>query len=528
MAEFEIKDTPYGKKLYVYFRYDKKRVAAIKSLSWERTHRSYDPTEKAWSIDLNPFAIKLLETSTGIRVPDYIKKIASKVKIIKTGTEVIVEGGEDLHSLISERLSYLMPGYEFSEKYRNGYWDGKIRLFKRGKTAQGFFSIIYEILSEKYDVEVVETKYKEFEKQNYEFNFEELREYQKRAVDFALRKRRCILGLPTGSGKTIIALKIIKETGLPAIICVHTKELLYQWKRRVEEVLGVECGVVGDGNWEESEVTVSTLQTLLAAKKRDENFSRETGVVIFDECHKTSAAEKFYQVGLLIKAPYRIGLSATPWRSEKGEGIKIEGAISSDLFNIDVESLIEDGFLATPVFEEITWEGKVKAKGRRWGEVYEAEIVENCLRNEAIVKKVEELKESSKILIDVRYVRHGEILEEKIKDAVFLYGEHKSDYRQEILEKFERGEIRVLISTLLREGVDIPSLDTLILAGGGKSDVLLIQTIGRTLRPGKSGKARIIDIKDKGDFVGQHYRDRKRAILEYYGTFSQEGSTSSY
>ena len=79
----------------------------------------------------------------------------------------------------------------------------------------------------------------------------ELRRYQKRAVRKALKEKMGVLALPVGSGKTVVGLRIIHELDLSALIVVHTKELLYQWAEKVEELLGVKAGIVGDNKWNE-------------------------------------------------------------------------------------------------------------------------------------------------------------------------------------------------------------------------------------------------------------------------------------
>ncbi len=127
----------------------------------------------------------------------------------------------------------------------------------------------------------------------------QMRRYQGgRAVKKALKEKMGVLALPVGSGKTIVGLRIIHELDLSALIVVHTKELLYQWAERIEEVLGIKAGIVGDNKWEEGgPVTVAMIQTLLSRGGVDK-LRRDYAIVLFDECHRTSAAEKFYQLGI--------------------------------------------------------------------------------------------------------------------------------------------------------------------------------------------------------------------------------------
>lgn len=98
----------------------------------------------------------------------------------------------------------------------------------------------------------------------------ELRPYQKEAATAMLQRRYGVLQAPTGSGKTVMALHIIAERGQPALIIVHTKELLNQWVDRIHTFLGIpvdEIGVIGGGKMRiGGSVTVGMVQTLHKVK----------------------------------------------------------------------------------------------------------------------------------------------------------------------------------------------------------------------------------------------------------------------
>ncbi len=347
-----------------------------------------------------------------------------------------------------------------------------------------------------------------------------LRKYQERAVRKALKEKMGVLALPVGSGKTVVGLRIIHEIDLSALIVVHTKELLYQWADKVREVLGIEPGIVGDNRWEEGAVTVAMIQTLLS--RGADKLQNEYAVLMFDECHRTSAAEKFYQLGLSLPQVYRFGLSATPWRRVRGEEIKIEAVVGPTIFEVRAEDLIKEKFLAKPRFEVITYESSMPSFSERYKELYEDLVMNNDERNLAVVEKAIELaKKGHRVLIDVKRIEHGKILKKMLEErgikAEFLSS--KSQNRWEILEAFKNGEIPVLISTLLKEGVDIPEISAIILAGGGKSDIMTIQTIGRALRPKKGMKAVIVDVQDDDPLLFTHFIERQKALKQYYGKY---------
>ena len=219
---------------------------------------------------------------------------------------------------------------------------------------------------------------------------------------------------------------------------------------------------------------------------------------------------------------FRFGLSATPWRRIRGEELKIEGVIGPIIYEVKAEDLIREKFLAKPKFKVIEYESFMPSLAERYKELYEEVIMENEERNKAIVESAYKLaKQGHRVLIDVKRIEHGKILVEMLKkkgiNAEFLSSQ--SPNRWEIFEKFKNGEINVLVSTLLKEGVDIPEISAIILAGGGKSDIMTIQTIGRALRPkGRSG-AVIVDIKDEDPLLFTHFIERQKALKQYYGKY---------
>lgn len=348
----------------------------------------------------------------------------------------------------------------------------------------------------------------------------QLRKYQQKALKKALKRNMGVLALPVGSGKTIIGLRLIYELNLSTLIIVHTKELLYQWADNIREVLGIEPGLVGDNNWDERPVTVAMIQTLLS--RGVDKLQKPYAVLLFDECHRTSAAEKFYELGISLTQKLRFGLSATPWRRIRGEELKIEGIVGPIIYEIKAEDLIKEKFLAKPRFMIIEYESSMPPLAERYKELYEEIIMENKERNKAIVRIAYKLaKQGHRVLIDVKRIEHGKILIEMFKKkgikAEFLSSQTPN--RWEIFEKFRNGEISVLISTLLKEGVDIPEISAIILAGGGKSDIMTIQTIGRALRPKGGSHAVIVDVKDDDPLLFTHFIERQKALKQYYGKY---------
>lgn len=419
---------------------------------------------------------------------------------------------------------YFMIYEELTYRKSFGKWEKPESLYDPHTKSfpVGLLPRVKQLLNSKgYRVRVIDERKIEGVEINATWNEEyKLRKYQEKAVKKALKAGMGVLALPVGSGKTIIGLRIIYELNISSLIVVHTKELLYQWAENIEKVLGVEAGIIGDNNWIEKPVTVAMIQTLLS--RGVDKLQLPYAVVVFDECHRTSAAEKFYELGISLPQRFRFGLSATPWRRIRGEELKIEGVIGPIIYEVKAEDLIKEKFLAKPKFRIIEYESSMPPLAERYKELYEEIIMENEERNKAIVETAYKLaKQGHRVLIDVKRIEHGKILVEMLKqrgiNAEFLSS--KSPNRWEILEKFKNGEIKVLVSTLLKEGVDIPEISAIILAGGGKSDIMTIQTIGRALRPKGGSGAVIVDVKDEDPLLFTHFIERQKALKQYYGKY---------
>lgn len=100
-----------------------------------------------------------------------------------------------------------------------------------------------------------------------------------------------VIVAPPGSGKTIIALKIIADKQQPALIVVHRKQLMEQWIERIQTFLGIsknEIGKIGQGKSKiGKKLTVATIQTLAKELNKTEQgkITDVFGTVIIDECH---------------------------------------------------------------------------------------------------------------------------------------------------------------------------------------------------------------------------------------------------
>lgn len=437
---------------------------------------------------------------------------------------------------LEKALSYYPAGYERTNAYINGTWDGREVLFKRSRRGSWYFPLglieRVKTIIEAYGDSLVIGGISEYQHPNdrgsigiHWVSDVVMRDYQRAALLALLRAPLGggVLSLPTGSGKSIIALKYAEYRNFPFIVLVHRKELMVQWKKEIETHLGIEAGEIGDKlNNPKNIANVCMVQTL----QRDHTLIPNSDVLIVDECHIVSA-QTVYDVCMHSNARYRVGLSATPKREDHSE-MKIWAACGTIAANITVPDLIDAGYIARPEFRFFRLSPVKISNPRAWAKVYREGIVANDERNALIVNSAVELVNSGRqVYIHVAHIDHGthlkHILEKRIPETVFLNGKDKTSIRKKTIQEFKDGKIRVMISTLLKEGVDLPSLDALIYAAGYKSSVMTIQTIGRALRR-KEGKdnAIIVDFIDSGNkMIAMHSDERFRTYCETYGKYCQ-------
>ncbi|MFB6124273.1 MAG: DEAD/DEAH box helicase, partial [Haloferacaceae archaeon] len=136
----------------------------------------------------------------------------------------------------------------------------------------------------------------------------DLREYQQAALDaWEAADRRGVVELPTGSGKTVVAIAAMAALSTPTLVVVPTVDLLDQWRRELREEFDAPVGQLGGGEQRLEALTVSTYDS---AYLRADDLGGRFGFVVFDEVHHLGG-EGYRDVARLLAAPARMGLTAT-------------------------------------------------------------------------------------------------------------------------------------------------------------------------------------------------------------------------
>ena len=187
---------------------------------------------------------------------------------------------------------------------------------------------------------------------------------------------------------------------------------------------------------------------------------------------------------------YTFATSATPYRDE-GDDMLIQACFGKKITEITASELIETidpttekSYLMRPNIKIIHLRGK-KTLYKQWQSIYKDQIVDNQYYNGIIANIASSYINAGRlVLILVQQINHGKYLESIIPGSLFVSGKSSKTKRVDSLEKLRRRDIKCLISTIIwDEGIDCRPLDTIILAGGGRSKVRAMQRIGRVLRP---------------------------------------------
>jgi superfamily II DNA or RNA helicase len=308
-----------------------------------------------------------------------------------------------------------------------------------------------------------------FEESDYEKYFPfEYNEHQIRALQAMTKTNRGIICCSTGGGKTEIFTAFIKLSKLKTLILVDKVTLAKQTQNRLIKE-GIDCGLICGSSNLNKDVTVCTIQSI---KKLD---GREFECCICDEVH-TARAKTFQDFFKISNFIYWYGFSATMPRDYL-EYAKIRQFFGSIICNIESKELMQAEVIARPKIKFIDNEC---IPCMDFQSSYNLNIVNNKERNKKIAKIAKEYDNGVIILINI--IDQAKNILEFI-NAEFISGDTKEEERQNILQKFENGEIKYLISSsILNTGINLKNIKVLINACGYKSNIQTLQKIGRLIR----------------------------------------------
>lgn len=376
----------------------------------------------------------------------------------------------------------------------------------------------------------------------------ELRGYQNESLKrWEEAGRRGVIVLPTGSGKTVIAVKAMELVNEPSIVVVPTLDLLEQWRSWLYEEFDTEIGVYGGGEDTIKAVTVSTYDSAyLRAGELGNRFS----LIVFDECHHLPA-EGYRQIAEMFIAPYRLGLTAT-YEREDGLHRELPRLVGGIVYRLKPDDLAGE-YLSSYTLQRISVDltEEEKAEYQRnyrifkdylksmeiamrspqdllkiiWRSNRDPEARKALLaRNRALSisfnseSKIEALRKMLEENPDDRmiiFTQHNDLVHRISKEFLIPYITHKTlkEERADILRAFKDGVYRAVVtSKVLDEGIDVPEASLGVILSGSGSSREFVQRLGRLLRKREGKRARLIEIISEQTSESRVSWRRKRGL----------------
>ena len=466
-----------------------------------------------------------------------------------------IKADAGMKSELSEFFAFKPEGYQFSPKYKARVWDGTIRLFQpmRPVLYVGLYphlkkfceqrDYILEAPPEIGEKEIIEKGYIEELAESINCKYKP-RDYQIEYIENALKNRRSLSLSPTSSGKSLIIYLIqqhyYQTFGLRTLIVVPTISLVHQMAGDFvdygckDDIYTIQGGV--DKNTK-APIVISTWQSLI---KQPKDWFRQFGCVMGDEAHTFQAKSLTKIMHNLEDCQYRHGFTGTLKSSEsKTHRLVLEGCFGEVKKVVSTKNLMEEGTVADFQVKAIVLNhsneakqnfkkalANVKESVKKWPAEREF-IVNHEKRNNFIKNLVHSLKDQNNLILFDLVEKHGKILEPMLRtegrELHFIYGATKGDERERIRHLVENDPDKkhdILASYgVFSTGVNIRRLDNVIFASSSKSEIKVLQSIGRSLRKAEdSQNAVLYDIADDlsvGSFENYTLKHFKQRIEIY-------------
>ena len=375
-----------------------------------------------------------------------------------------------------------------------------------------------------------------------------LRPYQDAALHaWELGGRRGIVVLPTGSGKTHIALAAMAHTRLTTLCLVPTRVLLHQWLQAIRVAYPRTIGCLGDGAQELAPITVATFES---AYRNMERLGDRFDLLVVDEAHHFGTGLRDEALEMSI-ADARLGLTATPPRDGAAASVRLVELIGPLVYELAIADLA-GGFLAS--FDAIALHLDLTEAERSTYETLMATFrgvheqfrhLTPMARWQDFVRSAARTSEGRRALSAWRQTRKLLALTEAKREALrALLARHRAartlvftadneaayaiarehlimpitcdvgrKERDAVLDRFRSGALRALVSArVLNEGLDVPDADLAIIVGGSLGEREHVQRVGRLLRPARGKRALVYElVARRTSEVGQ--ARRRRAAL---------------
>ena len=358
--------------------------------------------------------------------------------------------------------------------------------------------------------------------------------HQTEAVEVWWKQRaRGVVVLPTGTGKTFVAMLAIAKAARPALVVTPTIDLLNQWYGELVKAFGDPIGLIGGGHYDLQPITVSTYDSAYIHMER---WGNRYGLLVFDECHHLPGPTyAMSAIGSL--APFRLGLTATPERADGMESAYAE-LIGPIVYRREIKELSGDylaDYQTKKVFVQLSEDEQARYDAAR--QKYRQFIVDRAISLggpngwQRFIFEASKSKEGWEAFqayrqykrleraAESKILKLEELLHKHARDRVIVFTadnatvyqiarkflvpaithQTKARERKLILERFHSGEYSIVVtSQVLNEGVDVPAANVGIVLSGTSTIRENVQRLGRLLRKKQDKQAILYEVVARG------------------------------
>jgi superfamily II DNA or RNA helicase len=464
---------------------------------------------------------------TDVKNYNFFSEIPKEMKLVKDGLKIFIDGAV------------------FSQKFKDGVWDGYIKFYTKDNKFE--IGLLDEVLSnlDKNNItyKVIENDFRNKVIQNPILN-ERLRPHQKEGVQAFFKKNFGLMVVPTRGGKTFISGEIINNVitnfkDSTVLFYVDTTDLFEQTIEEISKFLNIreeEIGTINSYGVNLKQFTVAMIQTVTSIFNRkkpeskilDKYFKNLTFLIV-DEVQEYLGENRMNLIKKCRNVDFLLGLSATPFKQKGNEvsNIKMKSYFGGIVYDVSKKRLQKEGYLALDKAIMIAFEHdyeKVRNTDFKGAEKYQhflTKMIHNNRDRNVILLNLINMcsKNKWKTLVLFNSKEHGRLISE-LTDKTFLSGDDDTKTRQEVKNSFLRGRGKVLLaSNIFKKGITLPEVEVLIMADGGLEGSAVVQKIGRVLGAVESKeKAVIIDIMDIEEiYFSDHSLNRLNIYTETIG-----------
>ena len=354
---------------------------------------------------------------------------------------------------------------------------------------------------------------------------------------------RATVCLPTGAGKTILAVMTIAKVRRSTLIVVPTLDLMSQWETVLKKFLDEPIGLLGGGQHDIQNVTIATYDS---GQMHITRYGNRFGYLIFDECHHMPGP-LYQKIAICSIAPYRLGLSATLERSDGKESVIYE-LVGPLVYEGEVQNMIGAGLSPYEVVTiEVPMNDKEQERYTNARAVYtsflkrqrinmaaangwqtfmfqasrsaEGKLAMKAYREQkqlaqASANKLKELWQIIRFHNEDRMIifTNDNTLAYRIGKLFLLpvlTHQTKMKERKRMLAEFKSGDLKILVtSKVLNEGVDVPEASVGVVVSGSAAIREHVQRLGRILRAQKEKTAVLYELVSQG--TSEYFVNKRR------------------